>query len=106
MDKFTSIVDFAKQELLSVMEMTRSFYNNFSDNEDNEDESDNKIINYYASDNGKNFIAKIKEIEANVQNKINGLEIRDFTEKINWNKFCEIINSALKDIEKDNEIKF
>ena len=101
--KFKSIMDFAKQELLTAMEMTGFFYDNFGDYKDNEDEHDNKRINYFASDNGKKLIAKIDEIEANVQNKINGLEIKDFTEKINWNKFCEVINSALKDIEKDNE---
>ncbi len=95
--KFETILDSAKQKLLDAMKMTEGLYSHSNGS------GEERRSSYYDSKAGNELIVKIKEIDSSISHEIDNLNEKELSAKINWVKFCEVINNTLKDIERDNE---
>jgi len=89
-----------EEEFLRITKLTAPFYKKteLSPNE--------QRGNFLSTTTGKEIKKSIDELRDKVAKIVNELDLNQYLNKIDWNKYKEVVNKALLDIEKDNEENF
>jgi hypothetical protein len=91
------IKDEIEKELMRLMELTRSFY------QETANDGQKQREDFLATKEGTEVKVSIDGLRAKVGNITASLKLGKYLRKIDWNKYKDVVGMALLDVEEDNK---